>query len=269
MPTAQVPDSARVVIIGGGIIGCSIAYHLGHLGWSDVVLVERDQLTSGTTWHAAGLMTTFGSTSETSVEMRMYTRDLYGRLEAETGLCTGFEALGFIELAADSDRVEEYRRVAAFNRMCGNNVEEISPSEIKKLFPLARVDDIEAGFYLQQDGRVNPVDATMALAKGARQYGVKIVEGVSVTNVTTENDRVTGRTRVGARDARKHEHVERGKVLLRRRRGGEDQGQREQSGKTANPRQHDHPPEVRRRWVPRQRERRSGRLKWSERAPQS
>ena len=130
MPTAQVPDSARVVIIGGGIIGCSIAYHLGHLGWSDVVLVERDQLTSGTTWHAAGLMTTFGSTSETSVEMRMYTRDLYGRLEAETEQSTGFEALGFIELAADKDRMEEYRRVAAFNRMCGNDVEEIGPDEI-------------------------------------------------------------------------------------------------------------------------------------------
>ena len=98
MPTAQVPDSARVVIVGGGIIGCSIAYHLGHLGWSDVVLIERDQLTSGTTWHAAGLMTTFGSTSQTSVEMRMYTRDLYGRLEAETELSTGFEPIGFIEL---------------------------------------------------------------------------------------------------------------------------------------------------------------------------
>ena len=109
-------------------------------------------------------------------------------------MSTGFEPLGFIELAADSDRVEEYRRVAAFNRMCGNDVEEIGPDEIKKLFPLARVDDIEAGFYLPQDGRVNPVDATMALAKGARQKGVKIVEGVSVTGVTTQNGRATGVT---------------------------------------------------------------------------
>ena len=99
----EIPQRARVVIVGGGVIGCSVAYHLGHLGWSDVVLIERDRLTSGTTWHAAGLMTTFGSTSETSVAMRMYTRDLYGRLEAETGLGTGFEPLGFIELAADSD----------------------------------------------------------------------------------------------------------------------------------------------------------------------
>ncbi len=194
MPSAQVPDSARVVIIGGGIIGCSIAYHLGHLGWKDVVLIESNQLTSGTTWHAAGLMTTFGSTSETSVEMRCYTRELYDRLEAETGLSTGFERLGFIELAADSDRVEEYRRVAAFNRLMGNDVEEIGPDEIKKLFPLAKVDDIEAGFYLPQDGRVNPVDGTMALAKGARQQGVRIIEDVRVTGVTTSNGRATGVT---------------------------------------------------------------------------
>jgi len=194
MTNQELPRQARVVIIGGGIIGCSIAYHFGHLGWKDVVLIESNQLTSGTTWHAAGLMTTFGSTSETSVEMRMYTRDLYGRLEAETGLSTGFEPLGFIELAADSDRVEEYRRVAAFNRLCGNDVEEISPDEIKKLFPLAKVDDIEAGYYLEKDGRVNPVDATMALAKGARQQGVRIVEGVRVLGVTTSNGRATGVT---------------------------------------------------------------------------
>ena len=96
----EVPSRARVVVIGGGVIGASIAYHLGHLGWSDTVLVERDQLTSGTTWHAAGLMVTFGSTSETSTELRRYSRDLYARLEAETGLATGFKPVGFVELAA-------------------------------------------------------------------------------------------------------------------------------------------------------------------------
>ncbi|MEJ2580650.1 MAG: FAD-dependent oxidoreductase [Acidobacteriota bacterium] len=192
MPQQDLPSTTRVVIIGGGVIGCSVAYHLGHLGWKDVVLLERDQLTSGTTWHAAGLMTTFGSTSETSVEMRMYTRELYAQLEEETGLATGFEPIGFVELAADKDRVEEYRRVAAFNRHLGNDVEENGPDEIKRLFPLARVDDIEAGFYLPQDGRVNPVDATMALAKGTRQLGVRIIEGVSVTGVTTKNGRASG-----------------------------------------------------------------------------
>ena len=194
MSTAQLPETARVVIIGGGIIGCSVAYHLGHLGWTDVVLLERDALTCGTTWHAAGLITTFGSTSETAVEIRGYTRELYARLEAETGQDTGFERLGFIEMAADADRLEEYRRVAAFNRLCGNGVEEIGPEEIKRMFPLARVDDILAGFYLEQDGRVNPVDATMALAKGARQLGVTLLQGVTVTGVTAHNGRATGVT---------------------------------------------------------------------------
>src|SRR5271163_4468167 len=100
------PSQARVVV-GGGIIGCSVAYHLAQLGWRDTVLLERDRLTSGTTWHAAGLMVTFGSTSETSTEMRKYTRDLYARLEAETGLDTGWKPIGFIEVAADADRLEE------------------------------------------------------------------------------------------------------------------------------------------------------------------
>ena len=192
MATPALPDRARVVVIGGGVIGTSVAYHLAHMGWKDVVLLERDKLTSGTTWHAAGLMVTFGSTSETSTEMRKYTRDLYSRLEAETGQATGFKAVGFIEVAADADRLEEYRRVAAFNRFCGVDVHEISPSEVKRLFPLARVDDILAGFYVKEDGRVNPVDATMALAKGARMAGARIIEGVPVTSIIQQRGRATG-----------------------------------------------------------------------------
>src|SRR5438094_5153810 len=111
MAEVVLPERARVVIVGGGIIGCSIAYHLAELGWKDVVLLERDRLTSGTTWHAAGLMVTFGSTSETSTWMRKYSRDFYLRLEGETGLSTGMKQCGFIEVATDHDRVEEYRRV--------------------------------------------------------------------------------------------------------------------------------------------------------------
>ena len=188
----MLPDRARVVVMGGGVIGCSVAYHLAKLGWKDVVLLERDRLTSGTTWHAAGLMVTFGSTSETSTELRKYTRDLYKRLEAETGQATGLNQCGFIEVAADADRLEEFRRVAAFNRFCGVDVHEISPAEVKSLFPLAKVDDIEAGFYVRDDGRANPVDVTMALAKGVRLAGAKIVEGVAVTGILRERGRVTG-----------------------------------------------------------------------------
>jgi len=194
MANILLPDRARVVIVGGGIIGCSIAYHLAKMGWKDTLLLERDQLTSGTTWHAAGLMVTFGSTSEVSTEFRKYTRDLYTSLEAETGFSTGFKPVGFIEVASNPDYLEEYRRVSAFNRHCGVDVQEISPKEIKDLFPLARVDDLLAGFYVKDDGRVNPIDATIALARGAQQYGAKIIEGVPVTGITKKNGVVTGVT---------------------------------------------------------------------------
>src|SRR3954447_2353764 len=197
MAETTLPQRARVVVIGGGVIGTSVAYHLAHLG-EDVLLLERDRLTSGTTWHAAGLMVTFGSTSQTSTDMRVYTRDLYARLEAETGLSTGFKPVGFIEVASDEDRLEEYRRVSAFNRLCGVDVQEISPREVGEMFPLARTDDLLAGFYVAEDGRANPVDVTMSLARGARLAGATIVEGVPVLEVLTELGAVKGvRTELG------------------------------------------------------------------------
>ena len=186
-------------MVGGGIIGCSTAYHLAKLGWDDVLLIERDQITSGTTWHAAGLMVTFGSLSETSTEMRKYSKELYSRvLEEETGMSTGFMPVGFIELATDTGYLEEYRRVAALNRKHGVDVQEISPSEVARLFPLCKTDDVLAGFYVEDDGRVNPVDATSALARGARNRGVRFAEGVTLTGVTQAGGRVTGvRTSAG------------------------------------------------------------------------
>ena len=198
MTSISLPTHARVVVVGGGVIGTSVAYHLALMGWQDIVLLERDRLTSGTTWHAAGLMVTFGSSSETSTEIRKYTRDLYQRLEAETGQATGFMPVGFIEVADHKDRLEEFRRVSSFNRYCGVDVQELSAREVGVLFPLARVDDIEAGFYVKDDGRVNPGDVTMALAKGARRRGVKIFEGVSALGVMQGRNRLSGvRTSAG------------------------------------------------------------------------
>lgn len=202
MSATKLPTRAQVVIIGGGVIGTSIAYHLAHEGVTDVVLVERDRLTSGTTWHAAGLMTCFGSTSETLTGIRLYSRDLFARLEAETGLSTGFRPVGLIEAVGDTDRLEEYRRVAAFQRRLGLEVNEISPGEMAELFPLADMDGLISGFHVPGDGRVNPVDLTMSLARGARNLGVQIVEGMTAGDVITRADgalpRITGlRTSAG------------------------------------------------------------------------
>ena len=192
MSEKAIPEYARVVIIGGGIIGCSVAYHLAEMGCKEVVLLERDQLTSGTTWHAAGLMTTYGSGSETILGIRRHSMELYKRLEEETGKQTGFKPVGFIEVAADEDRLEEYRRITNFNRLHGNDIQELSPTEVKDLFPYAEVDNICAGFYAENDGRINPVDVTMALAKGARMKGATIFQNTPVRGVLTRNGTVTG-----------------------------------------------------------------------------
>jgi len=186
------PTNARVVIIGGGVIGCSTAYHLAKLGWKDIVLLERAQLTAGTTWHAAGLVEAGGFFDATSVGMAKYTLDLISSLEKETSLSTGYKGVGMITLASSPARLEELRRVAVFDRHFGVPVEEISPKKVKEFWPLAYTEDILAGFYSPNDGRVNPIDFTMAIAKGARMGGVQIFEETAVTGITTENQRVTG-----------------------------------------------------------------------------
>jgi glycine/D-amino acid oxidase-like deaminating enzyme len=189
----NIPGKANVVIVGGGIIGTSVAYHLAALGVEDVLLLERNRLTSGTTWHAAGLMNTFGSMSRTSTWMRQYTKELYSSiLPAETGMSTGWMDIGFIELACDADRLEAYRRTAAFNRLCGVDVLEISPHQVKDRFPLCETRDVLSGFLVESDGRANPTDVTMALAKGARQRGACLLEGVSAVGVETAKSRNFG-----------------------------------------------------------------------------
>jgi len=188
----SIPDQARAVIIGGGAIGTSIAYHLAKRGWSDVVLLERRQLTAGTTWHAAGLITSAGMATETLLYMARYTRELCVSLEAETGQATGFRPIGHCHLATTRERLETLRREAAFVRMFGVDDQEISPSEFAKLWPEAKTDDVLAAFYVPDEGRVNPADLAQAYAKGARMNGARIVENVTVTGFAQANGRVTG-----------------------------------------------------------------------------
>ena len=187
----DLPERARVVIIGGGVIGCSIAYHLAHLGCRDVVLVERDALTSGTTWHAAGLITCAGMTDETALFMSRYSRDLYERLEQETGHSTGFRPVGHVSLACNPRRLEALRRESEFVRGFGVDDQEISPGELAATWPLLDVSDVLAGFLVADEGRADPVGVATSLAKGATALGVKIVQGVTVGRVETSGTRVT------------------------------------------------------------------------------
>jgi len=190
-PSDSFPTQAQVVIIGGGVIGCSVAYHLTRLGWRDVVLLERTQLTAGTTWHAAGLIVS-GFSTETDIYMAKYTRDLYERLGEETGQDTGFRATGYMQIASNPERLDSLRRRADYCRGYGISTEEISAAEIKEMWPLFYTGDILAGFYTAEDGRTNPIDTTMALAKGARMGGARIFEETQVTGIKQEKGQVTG-----------------------------------------------------------------------------
>ena len=186
-----VPNQARVVIIGGGVIGCSVAYHLAKLGWSDVVLLERKQLTSGTTWHAAGLIAQLRA-SANMTKLAKYSQELYGALEAETGVATGFKRVGSITAALTAERREEIFRQAAMARAFGVEVEEITPSEIGVRYPHLNLDGVEAGVFLPKDGQGDPGNIALALAKGARQNGALIQERVKATGLRRKGRRITG-----------------------------------------------------------------------------
>ncbi len=187
----DIPAKARAVIIGGGVVGCSIAYHLGKLGWTDVVLLERKQLTCGTTWHAAGLIAQLRAT-QNMTRLAKYSQELYFRLEEETGVATGFKRNGSMTVALTDERMEELRRSAAMARAFGVEIDEISPSDIGARYPGLKVDDAVGGVWLPKDGQADPVNITQALARGARNYGVKIVQGVKVTDIHKADGRVTG-----------------------------------------------------------------------------
>ncbi|MDA0357613.1 MAG: FAD-dependent oxidoreductase [Proteobacteria bacterium] len=187
----QIPSKARAVIIGGGVIGCSIAYHLGKLGWKDVVLLERKQLTCGTTWHAAGLVAQLRNT-QNMTRLAKYSQELYFGLEAETGVATGFKRNGSITMALNDERMEELRRLAAMARAFGVEIDEIGPSDITNRYPGLATKDAVGGVWLPKDGQADPVNITQALAKGARNFGVSILQGVKVTAIHQANGRVSG-----------------------------------------------------------------------------
>ncbi|MGF1529432.1 MAG: FAD-dependent oxidoreductase [Candidatus Competibacterales bacterium] len=187
----SLPSHARVVVVGGGIIGCSVAYHLAHLGWSEVVVLERKQLTCGTTWHAAGLVPQLRATHNMT-RLAQYTGQLYRQLEAETGQATGFRQNGSLTVAASPGRFEEIQRSAAMGRCFGVDVEVLNPRQAAELWPLMDHRDLSGAIYIPADGTTNPVDTTAALAKGARQRGVQIFEHTRVTDILRQGERVAG-----------------------------------------------------------------------------
>ena len=190
----QIPSRARVVIVGGGVIGCSTAYHLTKLGVTDVVLLEKHQLTAGTTWHAAGLITSAGYHTETSLWMSRYSRDLYARLEEETGHSTGFRPVGHLHIACDQPHLESIIRERDFQVGYGVPNELISAAQVAELWPLLKTDDVLGASYVVDEGRADPVGVATSLAKGAKQGGASIIEGVAVTGFTKSGRRITGVT---------------------------------------------------------------------------
>src|SRR5690606_34481764 len=177
--------------IGGGIVGCSVAYHLAREGWQDVVLLERGQLTSGSTWHAAGLVGQL-RTNANVTQLLKHSVELYERLEAETGQASGWKRNGGLRLACNPDRLIEIKRQATTARSFGLEMHLLSPGEAKDLWPLMDAADVVGAAFLPTDGQANPSDITQALARGARQQGVRIVEDCAVVGFRIERDRVAG-----------------------------------------------------------------------------
>src|SRR5882757_1871578 len=201
MSTGSLPARAHVVIIGGGVIGTSVAYHLTKLGHTDVVLLEQGQLSSGTTWHAAGLVGQLRA-SEGGTRLVQYSTELYSALEAETGLTAGYKQCGGVTVARTDDRMIQLRRTAANAAAFDLDCELLTPAEALEHYPVMRVDDLVGAIWLPADGKANPTDLTQALAKGARMRGAKIVERVHVIDVLTDGRAVTGvRTDNGQIDA--------------------------------------------------------------------
>jgi len=188
---AELPTTAKAVVIGGGIVGCSTAYHLGKLGWTDTVLLERKKLTSGTTFHAAGLVGQL-RTSANITQLLGYSVDLYRRLEQETGLQTGWKMNGGLRLACTAERWTEVKRQATTAHSFGLEMHLLTPQEAQDLWPLMTIDDLVGAAFLPTDGQANPSDITQSLARGARMAGVRIFEDTPVTRIIVEEGRIRG-----------------------------------------------------------------------------
>lgn len=188
---AELPKKARAVVIGGGVIGCSIAYHLTKIGWSDVVLLERQQLTSGTTWHAAGLIGQLRQSINMTNLVR-YTTDLYSELENETGQATGYRQCGSYSLATHAGRLEELKRNASMAKVFDLRVDVMSTEELTERLPLINTEDVLGGIHIPTDGYGNAVDISQALAKGARAGGATIFQDTKVDSIQHDGERVTG-----------------------------------------------------------------------------
>ena len=185
------PQNARAIVIGGGVSGCSVAYHLAKLGWKEVVLLERKQLTSGTTWHAAGLITQFRP-SANMTKMAKYSKDLYSELEEMTEVATGFRQPGSISVALTDERLEELNRNASMAKVFGVKMDRVSASEVKELYPYLETSDVKGGTFLEDDGQADPANIALALAKGARMLGVEIYEHAKVLSIKQSDGRVVG-----------------------------------------------------------------------------
>jgi len=189
--TKKIPQSAKVVIIGGGVAGCSVAYHLSKFGWNNIVLLERDQLTSGTTWHAAGLIGQLGS-SATITKLRNYSLNLYKQLEIETGLSTGLKQNGSLTVATTESRLQELKRQVTTAQLFNVEANEVSKDQIKSLYPLINTEDIIGGVHIPKDGQADPVGVTNVLAKAAKQHGANIIEHCSVKKILIQNKQIVG-----------------------------------------------------------------------------
>ncbi|MAD29278.1 MAG: FAD-dependent oxidoreductase [Woeseiaceae bacterium] len=188
---SDLPNEAEIIIIGGGIVGCSIAYHLAKKGVKDVVLIERKQLTCGTTWHAAGLVSMLWPTP-TLTNLAKYCHELYASLESETGQATGYKRIGSVSLARNSERLEELKRNSSMAKVFGVTSKMINNNELESLYPGINTDGVIGTLYIEKDGQTNPIDTTMALAKGARSMGVEIIENTLVDDIIVENDIAIG-----------------------------------------------------------------------------